>query len=42
MNRLRAKAKGRGSARRPPSGRRLFLKTDVTAEDVTHKAKAKN
>jgi len=39
MNRLSAKVKGRGSARRPPSGRDRFLwKTNVTAEAVTYKA----
>jgi len=45
MNRLRAKVKGRGSARKPPSGRNRFfgrLKADVTAEAVTYKAKAES
>jgi hypothetical protein len=39
--RLRAKVKGRGSARRPPSGRKSFFrKAEVTAEAVTYKATA--
>jgi len=45
MNRSRAKVNGRGSARKPPSGRNRFLgrlKTNVTAEAVTYKAKAES
>jgi hypothetical protein len=38
----RAKVKGQGSAREPPSGRnRFFRKTYVTAKAVTYKAKGR-
>jgi hypothetical protein len=39
MVRLRGTVKGQDSARKPPSGRNLFLRADVTAEAVTYKAR---
>ena len=42
MNMLRAKVKGKGSARRPPRKESFFRKAKVTAEAVTYKGKSRN